>query len=497
MLLLSCAFVTRLRKLAPVGLAALSGVIYFLGFIGWDQWYLEWLAFAPLVLALDRMTTGRRAFFLSWWMGLVTHLGGYYWIVHLLMDFASFPLPLAVLGYVVLCLAQGSLFAFSGWLAFMLHRRTGIALGWTIPVGLVAAEFVWPLIFPSYTANSQAFVPVLTQIADLGGVLLLSGVIALVGGALGEIALSLLDKRPLPRALPLTAAVLVALTLVYGLLRLHQIDLRDRALPTLKVAIVQANVGEADKHLHVREGIARFRDMTDEAMKTPGLGLVVWPESGFNQAVFAGANLTRHVATEVKVPMFVGAVRAEHDPDGTWRHWNSILAVAPGGQVVASYDKIKLLIFGESLPGNDTFPGFFKWLLEKGILPFLSTFQTGTSFAPLPVGPWRLSADVCYEDILPRHISALMAAPDPSGEPPHAMFNGTNDSWYGPVEPRIHLALATFRSIEHRRVPMVPSGRTVYAVLGDWLGWLALAASVFAIVQRRWRPAPTEANKRG
>ena len=54
-----------------------------------------------------------------------------------------------------------SLFAFSGWLAFMLHRRTGIALGWTIPVGLVAAEFVWPLIFPSYTANSQAFVPVL------------------------------------------------------------------------------------------------------------------------------------------------------------------------------------------------------------------------------------------------------------------------------------------------------------------------------------------------
>jgi apolipoprotein N-acyltransferase len=100
------------------------------------------------------------------------------------------------------------------------------------------------------------------------------------------------------------------------------------------------------------------------------------------------------------------------------------------------------------------------------------------------------------------------------------MVNGTNDSWYGPVEPRIHLALAMFRAIEHRRwlirstatgisafvdsagrlvqqsefekaqtlvqdVPMVAGGRTVYAVLGDWIGWLALAASAVGLFWRR------------
>jgi apolipoprotein N-acyltransferase len=141
------------------------------------------------------------------------------------------------------------------------------------------------------------------------------------------------------------------------------------------------------------------------------------------------------------------------------------------------------------------------------------------------VGPYKLSADVCYEDILPGHIRDLMR-PDASGVLPHAMVNGTNDSWYGPAEPPIHLALALFRSVEHRRwlirstatgisafvdsngrlvnksgfetaetlvqdVPMITGGRTVYGVIGDLLGWLALLASVVGVLQKRWRPALT------
>ena len=99
---------------------------------------------------------------------------------------------------------------------------------------------------------------------------------------------------------------------------------------------------------------------------------------------------------------------------------------------------------------------------------------------------------------------------------PHVMFNLTNDSWYGKtVEPMEHLALASFRSIEHRRslvratntgisafvdpagriakrsglwtretlVDRVPKmqGRTVYALLGDWIGWLCALLSALGI----------------
>lgn len=511
------------KQLVPVGLAALSGVLYFLGFIGFDQFYLEWVAFAPLVVALDGMATGRRAFFLSWWMGLCTHLGGYYWIVHLLQTFAYLPLAASVLGYFLLCLFQGSQLAVNGWLAWKLSRRTGIPIGFTLPVALITVEFAYPLLFPSYTANSQAWVPLMIQVAELGGTLLLSGIIALVGGALGEIALAKVKGRPFPRAVALAAAGSFAFVLVWGLVRMPMVDARDAAAPKLKTAIVQANVGAGDKHLRAEAGIRRFKDMTDAVMNAePNLGLVVWPESALNRTVQLPANVTGAAATEVKTPMIVGALRKDSGPRGT-RYWNSILDVAAGGQVIGAYDKVKLLLFGETLPLYDEIPGFYQWLLKRGILPYLSVYDRGTNFEPLPVGPYKLSADVCYEDILPGHIRDLMR-PDARGVVPHAMVNGTNDSWYGPAEPPIHLALALFRSVEHRRwlirstatgisafvdsngrlvkksgfetaetlvqdVPMIEGGRTLYGFTGDALGWLALAFSLGAILQKRWRPA--------
>jgi apolipoprotein N-acyltransferase len=219
--------------------------------------------------------------------------------------------------------------------------------------------------------------------------------------------------------------------------------------------------------------------------------------------------------------MLVGAIRAEPiaGPE-KYRVWNSILAVAPGGQAAASYDKIKLIVFGEYLPGYEIFPHFYEWLHDAGLLPYISVFARGKSYASLPVGPYRISADVCYEDILPNHIRDLMGPIDANGTRPHAMFNGTNDSWYGPVEPRIHLALSAFRAVEHRRwlirstatgisafidsngriveqsrfetaetlthdVPMITAGPTLYGRVGDLLGWLCALLVVAGLVVRR------------
>jgi len=84
-----------------------------------------------------------------------------------------------------------------------LKRKTGIAIGWIAPLALIATEFAYPLIFQSYTANSQAWVPLLIQVVDLGGVLGLSGVIALVNGAAAEIVLAKMQRRKLHVALPL------------------------------------------------------------------------------------------------------------------------------------------------------------------------------------------------------------------------------------------------------------------------------------------------------
>lgn len=510
-----------LRNPTPWLLATLSGVLYFVGFVGFDQWYLAWLCLVPLLLALRGAQTWKRALALSWWMGFVTHLGGYFWIVHLLQSFAHLPVPLAVLGYVLLCLGQGAILAVFGLVAWAVSRRAGLSLGVTAPVALMAVELSFPLLFPSYLANSQTWVPLVTQIADLGGVLLVSGLIALVNGGLYELVAARLDRRRPALALPIVAALALGGSLIYGAVRIGQMDARDAAAPKLKTAIVQANVGAASKHEHPGDGIRRYQRMTEEAMRIPGVGLVVWPESGLNRAISPAVdNLNGLVARQVTVPMIVGALRVDFDERR--RMWNSALAVDADGDVRGHYDKVQLLAFGEYVPGDSIFPQIYDHL------PYSSHFERGQSRAPLPVGPYQLSTDICYEDILPAFIRSLMGPIDQAGTRPHAMVNITNDSWYGPHEPPIHLALATFRAIEHRRwlvrstatgisafidsvgrpvqrsgfeteellvqdVPMVTDGPTVYGRLGDWAGWASLLACIAAIaLPRRRRAAPAD-----
>src|SRR4051812_11077116 len=97
-------------------LAGLSGTLYFTGFCGLDQWLLELVCLAPVLWALDDDTlSGKEALAIAWFFGFVTHAGGYTWIIGMLKKFAYLPLPLALLGYALLCLGQGSLLAAWGW----------------------------------------------------------------------------------------------------------------------------------------------------------------------------------------------------------------------------------------------------------------------------------------------------------------------------------------------------------------------------------------------
>ena len=77
---------------------------------------------------------------------------------------------------------------------------------------------------------------------------------------------------------------------------------------------------------------------------SPDVGLIVWPESAFNEIVLGRINLTGLVASSVRVPMVVGLLRQ----DGrTGAFYNSVAAVAEGGWIVGFYDKTILVAFGE------------------------------------------------------------------------------------------------------------------------------------------------------
>src|SRR3954468_8499673 len=166
-------------------LPAFSGVLYFTSWIGFGIWPLAFVCFVPHMFAL-RDANGKQALRRGFVFGFVTHLGGYAWIVHLLTTFAAFPVWLAVLGYLVVCAAQGGLLAVFCWV----FRKTWIATGWPLalllPLCLVATEFVYPLLFQSYTGVALMPAIQLVQVAEVGGVLLLSALQGMVNGGVAD-----------------------------------------------------------------------------------------------------------------------------------------------------------------------------------------------------------------------------------------------------------------------------------------------------------------------
>src|SRR2546430_3255986 len=101
------------------------------------------------------------------------------------------------------------------------------------------------------------------------------------------------------------------------------------------------------------------------------------------------------------------------------------------------------MIFGEYIPSYESIPWFTKLFPEasnvnRGVDPAVFPFEhAGQTF--------KLGPLICYEDILPSFARRLAALH------PNLFVNITNDAWFGKTaEPYQHMALAVFRSVEHR-----------------------------------------------
>jgi len=477
-----------MRRLRSLALPTLSGVLYFVSWVGFGVWPLAFVCFVPLLLSL-REATPREALRRGAWFGFVAHLGGYTWVIHLLRVFAFAPLPLAFLGYVVLCLAQGFLFGVFAWAL----RRTWTATRWPLagllPLCLVATEFVYPLLFQSYTGVALMPVLPLVQVADLGGVLLLSALQASVNGALADLFLT---RRAWP---VIGTALAVAATLTYGLWRIGRIDAREQAAPMRRIGIAQPNVGEIALHRNPYASVQALWSDTAE-LHARGADLVIWPEVGYNLRPVRDGDDGRAISGGIPVSIIAGVERVRGK-----EAWNSAIVIGPDGKIGDHYDKIQLLAFGEYIPFGDWFPFLYEWS------PLATHLTQGTTTRPLRDGGYRYATFICYEDILPWIVRKTME--DHGEGRAHALVNLTNDSWYGAGhEQEQHLQLAALRTIEHRRwllratstgisafvdatgrvvtripadvrgvavrdVPMM-QGTTVYQVVGDWPGWAAL-----------------------
>ncbi len=501
-------------SLLPWAASVSGGVLAFLGYAGFEQFYLGWVCLLPVLWAI-RGSTPRRAFLLGWAAGITGHAGGFYWITTMLRQFADLPLIPAVLALLLLAAANGLVFALWAWATRLITGRMGWSIAWVSPAAWTAAEKLWPQLFPNHLGAGQYRLLPLTQIADLAGILGITFLLVYINSALYA-TIERYRTRALRPWLP--AAVLgavLAAVLAYGGLRMHQVDEAAAEAPKLRVGLVQTNRGAGDKHADTELFLREHQDLSKQLEREERPDLIVWPESILGMALPAREGvLSGRLLGELRTPLLFGAI-IQLEEQGERRLYNSAVLADGSGAILGAYDKMVLVPFGEYIPFGDVFPGLYAWS------PYSGRFWKGRNREPLRLNGRLLSVNICYEDIFPGQVRMLMQG-GRNKTPPEAIFNLTNDSWYGDtVQPLEHLALASFRSIEHRR-PLVRAtntgisaivdpagriaqrtgqwtretlageaplmqGRTVYARLGDWIGWVCVVLVLAGLAGARRR----------
>ena len=312
--------------------------------------------------------------------------------------------------------------------------------------------FLFPNLFPWRMAHCQFHVPALLQVGDLTGPYGLSFVIVWVSAALAE----LIARR---RVIPLVAAATATIAVVaYGLWRLPQVDDAIASAPSVRVALVQGNVGIKEKGdiRYFDVNLEKYLELSEPEQDVADL--IVWPETVSQHWVQAEAvrlDEKENPFADLRTHLIFGGLAFHLLNPKEAEEFNSAFVIGPDSVVLGRYDKRILMPFGEYLP----FASYFPFI--KSLSPETGGFTAGTTASVFDVaGKIKVGQLICYEDLVPsmsRHATQAGA---------EMLLNILNDAWYGnTAAPYQHQALALFRAIENRRYLLRGSNSGVTSII--------------------------------
>jgi apolipoprotein N-acyltransferase len=442
-------FIARIRSEAPsivnCGVALISAVLLVFSFPDFNLWLLAWVSLVPLFLIVARNAQPWRSFFWGWLFGSLFFYGSCYWLTYSMIHFGRIESWLAFLLLIPGAVLLGIFPAvFTLVLALVIRKWGAIALFFS-PLFWSALEWsrlettgqLWNAL-----GYSQAYHPLLIQLAGWGGVYLVGFLIVLVNAA---IAFGLLNRTV--RALAIATAALLLVTLVIlisngtSTLRQRQVNAEVDAVVVAIQPNVPMDLVKSEEDMRMLS--ARHFEMSESALRQlPNDGkprLVIWPESPMNFAYGGDFKLQEMIATFAranKAAVLLNSQEAAPN-DGIY---NSALLINEEGSLVAQYDKIRLLPFGEYVP-------LPRWLPGTGsIRAMVGDFTPGTNYQLMSIGNVRAGVFICIESAYPSIARRFTA------EGADVLINISNDGYLGPTAVmRQHLANAVFRAVENGR----------------------------------------------
>nr|WP_300313570.1 apolipoprotein N-acyltransferase [Halomonas sp.] len=426
--------------------AIIAGGLTTLASAPFSHWWLAPVAAALMYAGLSRQN-GRQAFLRGWMYGLGLFGTGASWVYVSIHEYGytSAPLAFFLTSLFVVCMAlfiavplglyrrfcgqRLSVLTFAGAWVLMEWLRTWLFTG-----------FPWLLL-----GTSQVNSP-LASLAPIGGVYLLSLVVALSGALFVQAC----RGRWLALA-PLAVAWLIPLALPN-----HWTT--DKGEP-LKVSLLQGNLPQEIKWSAEgqREAVNTYLGLTtqlgvkgDRNGNTPDM--VIWPEAALpmfeDQAepVLARAQ----AALSPDTALITGIL--QRDENGNF--YNAVVGM---GNASGHYRKAHLVPFGEYLPLENLLRGAIAFF----DLPMPAMTPERGEQAPIHAAGYTLGNAICYEIIYSDLVASRARQSD-------ILLTVSNDSWFGDsLGPHQHLEMARLRALENGRYVIRGTSNGITAIIDD------------------------------
>jgi apolipoprotein N-acyltransferase len=434
-----------------LGLARLPHHLGFLGFIG----------LIPLLLFFDLTNYSSHRLFVAGfmysaiycftalqWISLVT-LGGFVGIISLFTVY-----------YFLLFKAINFV-----WNRIPKYRYLSFAFFW---LSLELLQNFSELRFPwADIGYSLADYLPLLQIADLGGVYLISSLLLIINILLYH------GYRTRLKNNYLIAGIILLLWMGYGVYRIRSIELTQQ---DMKIAIMQPSIPQDQKwdFRYLQDNLTRYTEITKSVSDTT-TAIVIWPESCLPIPILRNNyyhKLIAGLAEESKMAIFAGFPDREVvDVDGepTELYYNAASLIHPDGTIDDPYYKNYLVPFGERMILLKLFP-----ILRK--LNFgQANWEYGQSIASFEYKGFRFSPQICFEVAFPEHMYRA------SKNRLDYVINITNDAWfYYSAGTYQHAMLTRFRAIEARK-QIYRAANTGISIVIDPIGRILKKTALFEI----------------
>jgi apolipoprotein N-acyltransferase len=485
-------------------IALIGGVFMGLTPAPFGLWGLAWIALMPLWWLTQKLSIKQSAIAGGIW-GFAYHGMALFWItgVH----------PMTWLGVpwlASLSIAIGVWLFITIW-GLVLVAIWAAAMAWLTPnlsvIGRVvvacalfcALEMIWSWGALYWTALGYSQSPsnlLILQISKLSGQQTVTAAIVAVNGLLIE---GWKNKRYW-----IVAGALVMAIGGYGFVMMQVDYLESSNGQALRAGIIQGNIANPIKLK--TNGLELAVDRYTEAYKkltAAGVDLILTPETAipllYPNPASQRQEFDRAIAQN-PVPIWVGGFGSSLTDD--LNYTNSLFLVNGSNQVLAKYDKVRLVPIGEFIP--------FKAILGsviKRLSPLRGEVEPGSDRQLIDTTWGRVIIGICYESAYPEHFRYQTAA---GGQ---IILTASNNAHYAAAMPAQHHAQDVARAIESDRWAIRatntgysgivdPNGRTIwlsglntyeyhsetvylrqtktlYVLWGDWLTKLLLIISAF------------------